>query len=341
MAIGLSAISQVCRRLSERLSDSINDSAENTRVNVLIGTPAAAAPGESDNNHRLNLFFFRFEPSGFDADRLPGETWLLRMHCLVTPFCVDETPVAAGENDLRVIGATLRFFHEHPVHQIAAEGETFLIQSVFLNLGLDQLNQLWSTQGDTVYRPSVLFEMSLVPVIPREPAVGAPLVGSVSLGVRANLAARVGAGPAAAPQVPVMRPATQSEDWTPALCLVAGGVCLQSVSLALGSPELAAFDPSAWVAGAPGTLASLRWETWDSVAGWVPLAAGAPFPIQDGQIDPDALSGAHTRATALPFTDRAGQAVLYAERTYIRAADGASIAVRSNPVLVTCYGPAP
>ena len=340
MAVRLSSLSQVCRRLAQDLSDGIN-SADTTRVNVLLGTPSAAAPGDSDTTHRLNLFFFRFEPAGFDADVLPGETWLLRMHCLATPFCVDEAPLSAGENDLRVIGEVLRHVHEHPVFELDVEDETVLIQVIFLNLGLDQLNQLWSTQGDTVYRPSALFEVSLTPVIPRAPAIPAPLVGAVGLGVRADMAARTGAGPAIPPSVSVTQPATDAEAWTPALCLVAGGACLQSVSLALGSDALNHFEPAAWVAGARGSEVRLRWETWDSTQGWRPEAASDPFPIQDERIDPDNLANATTVPVDLPFTDHAGQAVLYAERIYARAADGVQVTLRSNPVLVALHETAP
>ncbi len=340
MAVGLSSLAQVCRGLADDLSDGIN-SATTSRVKVLLGTPAAAAPAESDTSHRLNLFFFRFEPSGFQSDLLPGQTWLLRLHCLATPFCVDEAPLNAGENDLRVMGEVLRHFHEQPLFEIQVEGETFLIQVIFLNLGLDQLNQLWSTQGDTVYRPSALFEVSLAPVMPREPAVPAPLVGALGLGVRANLAARTGAGPAMPPPVRPMQPATSTEDWVPALCLVSDGACLWSLALALGSAELAAFTPAAWVAGQPGSPVRLRWEVWSPLEGWQPQGAGAPFNLQDARIDPGAVANAHTEATALPFSDRAGQAVLYAERTYLRGADGVSITLRSNPVLVTLYGAGP
>jgi hypothetical protein len=37
----------------------------------------------------------------------------------------------------------------------------------------------------------------------------------------------------------------------------------------------------------------------------------------------------------------AGQAVLYAERNYVRGNDGASLTVRSNPVLINLYQAGP
>src|SRR5262245_52329546 len=115
MAVGISSLSAVCRQFAAVVSDGINDEGDTTRIDVLVGTPAAAAPAETEQVQRLNLFFFRFEPAGFFPDTLPSQPWLLRMHCLITPFCTDEDGGTAGENDLRVIGRVLRLFHEHPV----------------------------------------------------------------------------------------------------------------------------------------------------------------------------------------------------------------------------------
>jgi hypothetical protein len=335
MPVGLSSLSQVCRQLAQQLSAGIN-AADRSRIDVLLGTPAAAAPTDTDTNHRLNLFFFRFEPAAFDADLLPGENWLLRLHCLATPFCVDENPIPAGENDLRVIGEVLRHFHENPVFDLPVDSGTFRIQVIFLTLGLDQLNQLWSTQGDTVYRPSALFEVSLAPVIPRIAALPAGLTGAIGIDVRADLGATAAGITARPPALLLLTPDTRMDDWAPALGLVDAGVCLQSITFQTGSPQLAAFAPQAWVAGEPGALVTLIWETWEPSSGWVAQAPSAPLAIVDRSIDPDAVASASLQATALPFTDRAGQMVLYAERRFIRF-DGVVLTLRSNPVLVTLF----
>src|SRR5262245_610773 len=102
MPLGVSSLASVCRKFADVLRAGIAPPGATPDITVLIGTPAAAAPAASENSHRLNLFFFRFEPSGFFPDTLPGEPWLVRMHCLITPFCSDENSVTAGDNDLRV-----------------------------------------------------------------------------------------------------------------------------------------------------------------------------------------------------------------------------------------------
>ena len=240
MALVAASIAQISKSLSQYLSTELNKGG--STVHVLLGSPADAAPGESDSDHRFNLFFFRFEPSGFGPDTLPGETQFLRMHCLATPFAAQEDSIGAGENDLRLIGEALRVFHEKPVFELTAAGEPFHVQVLFQTLGLDQLNQLWSTQGDTVYRPSVLFEVSLAPVIPNEKAVTSPLAGAMGLDVRASMDAVSSGISASAPRVLVTRPDTSREGWVPSICLVRAGQCEQSLSFEVGSPELATHE---------------------------------------------------------------------------------------------------
>jgi len=262
MALALSPLSQVCKGIRAYLDGEIN-APDRSKVSVVLATPSdTASAGAGDSDHRLNLFFYRFEPSGLFPDTLPGETGWLRTFCLVTPFAAEEDSVGAGENDLRLIGEVMRIFHEKPVFQLPVDGEDYYLQVIFQPLGLDQLNQLWSTQGDTIYRPSVLYEVSLAPVIPAVPAVAAPLTGGFGLEVRATLDALETSVAGRLPEVPAMTPAITREDWAPAIAFVYDGSCAFSFSLALGSPELAAFTPRAWLAGKVGESVSLRWETW-------------------------------------------------------------------------------
>lgn len=338
MALPVSALSQVCRSIADFVSNRL-EAAQNN-VQVRIGSPAAAAPEKSDNEHRVNLFFFRVEPNGFGPAAAPGETWLLRLSCLVTSFGVDEDGISAGENDLRLLGSVLSAFHERPVlDAVAINGTTVRAQVVFQPLGMDDINHLWATQGDVPYRPSVAYEMALVPVPPRTPRVGGPLVGSIGFEARADPAGRHDpfGGRAAPPPVTAREVDTRPEGWAPSVCFVAGSACAESLSLAVGSPELAAFTPRVWVAGENGAAVRLRWEIWDAQDGWRPGGATVNTTATGPRLDPAEATGATTTPAALPFGDHPGQAVLYAERTYPRAADGVLVTVRSNPLLVNLF----
>jgi hypothetical protein len=338
MALPVSSLSQVCRSIADFVSNRL-EAAQNN-ILVRIGSPASAAPAQGDNEHRVNLFFYRVEPNGFGPAAAPDETWLLRLSCLVTSFGVDEDQISAGENDLRLLGGVLSAFHERPVlDPVAINGTTVRAQVVFQPLGMEDINHLWATQGDVPYRPSVAYEMALVPILPRNPRLGGPLVGAVGFEVRSDEAGRHEpfGGQAMPPPVVAREVNTRLEDWAPSLCFVAGGACVESVSFGLGSPALAAFDPRVWVAGLNGAAVRLRWEIWDGQDGWRPGGAIVDTVATGPRFDPDQAAGAATDLVALPFDDHAGQAVLYAERTFHRAADGVQITVRSNPLLVNLF----
>lgn len=188
MPLPESSLSRVCRAVAGFVAERLDAQRRNVRVE--IGSPAEAAPGESDTDHRVNLFFYRVEPSGFGPSPGPDETWRLRLRCLVTAFGVREEQVAAGENDLRLLGEVLAAFHERPVLDPLSlpEGEV-RARVVFQPLATEEINQLWATQGDTAYRPSVAYEVSLVPVPAGRPRPEAPEVESVDLQVRAGAGA--------------------------------------------------------------------------------------------------------------------------------------------------------
>ncbi|ABI57100.1 Pvc16 family protein [Alkalilimnicola ehrlichii MLHE-1] len=333
MALVASSVAQVCKGLAQYLGGEFDGL--DTKVHVLLGSPGDAATSEQDGEHNLNLFFFRFEPSGFDGDTLPGETQYLRMYCLATPFAVAEEAVSSGENDLRIIGEVLRVFQETPVFQLEADGEPFHLQVVFQTLGVEQINQLWATQGDTIYRPSVLFEVSLAPVIPQHRHVEPPRVGT--LGLEVGGMAGGGTTTTAGATVTRMRPETGREDWAPAASLVHQGALVQSLTFAVGSDELAGFTPQVWVVGEPGTEVTLRWEVWDDQQGWQPHPGGTEVTLTEAAIHPEGLADASLHTVALPFDDRSGQLLLYAERSYPRATDGRTLLRRSNPLLITLY----
>jgi hypothetical protein len=339
MALPASSLSQVCRSIADFVSARLK--AQQNNIQVRIGSPAAASPATGDTAHRVNLFFYRIEPNAFAPAPSPDETWFLRLHCLVTSFGVDEDQTSAGENDLRLLGGVLSAFHEQPIlAPIVVDGTTVRTQVVFQPLGTEEINHIWITQGDVPYRPSVAYEMALTPVVPQHPSLGGPLVGAVGFEVRADEAARFAAfgGHAAPPPVIAREVDTRFEEWAPSICFVAAGVCVESVAFKVGSPELAAFTPRVWIAGANNADVKLRWEIWDRTGGW--RASGAPAVdarATGPRLDPAQAGSATTTAIALPFNDHAGQAVLYAQRTFNRAADGVPVTVRSNPLLVNLF----
>jgi hypothetical protein len=333
MPLPETSLSRACRSVADFIQSSFAQASH--PIQVRLGTPAAAQPTPTDTEHRLNLFFNRFEPAGFGSHELPNQTLWIRVHCIITAFAVDEDRIGAGESDLRLIGEVLRLFHENPVlAPIDVGGELMQAQMVLQPLGLDQISQLWQTQSEVAYRPSLAYEIALVPILPRQPAIAAPRVGAIGAEVRPRLTpepASVAARPPPVDRDPVD---TSAAAWAPRIAFATPAGLVQSVSLALGSPELAALQPSVYLAGEIGAAVTLIWEVWDAAVGWRPGGTDQRATVGWSRLPED--TAAPGIAVTLPSTTTAGQAVLYASRT-IAPPTGPAIQIRSNPLLVTLY----
>jgi Pvc16 N-terminal domain len=347
VALPISPLSVVCDAIANFLSNGLD--ASNKNISVLIGAPSEVASTD-ETKHRVGLFFYRFAPSGFGPGPAADEPWLIRTYCLITVFGVLEDSILPGENELRLLGQVLRLLQEHsvlgPIEVVIEDPDPapvqvqVQLQVVFQPLGSEDLNHIWATQGDTSYRPSVAYEMALVPVIPSSRAIAPPLVGAIGAESRAGADKRNEPFGGTVQSIPVAAEAvdTRLEGWTPLICFVRKGECLQAVALVVGSAELSDFDPpSVWVAGDPAAIVTLRWDTWTASSGWSEAGESQGVSPVTAAIDPEGAIPSGLPIMKLPFTDSKGQAVLYATRTYTRASDDAAVTVRSNPLLVTLY----
>ena len=170
MPVPVSTLSQVCDNLRDVIRTGID--AATRDIEVTIGAPAVLGALDGATEHHLNLFFYRFEPSGFEPGTHPELPWRVRMFCMITPFAINETvaggTVSAGENDMRILGDTMRVLHEAPIlDPITVGGIDVRTRVVFMSTTDEQINQIWSTQGDTHYRPSAVYELSLTPIVRR------------------------------------------------------------------------------------------------------------------------------------------------------------------------------
>lgn len=309
-------------------------------IHVTIGSPALT-PDDADQD-QVNLFFYRFEPSGFEAESHPQDPWRLRMSCLITAMGAGSGDELAGENDLRLLGNVIRIFHQTPILEAVDVGaETVRLQVIFMPLSEDTINQVWSTQGEATYRPSVAYEMSLAPVVPvarrTPPAVVGLIGGEAMADTDAEARHRGFGGSARAPQVLARGVDLHDPDWPPLICWVVDAECRQTVSHdADGGP----FAPLIWVAGDPTDTVELVWERWDSGVGWAEIGVSAgvtPFGIG---IDPDALpdplppsfTQTPPETLELPVASFSRQYMVYARRT-----GGSGSMVRSDPLLLTLY----
>jgi len=346
MPLPQSSISVVCNAVYEFVRTGVGAAANG--ITVTMGAPARVADDNDSPPHRINLFFYRFEPSGFESAAHPNDPWRIRLYCLISAFGIDEGAVQAGENDLRMLGEIIRIFRERPVLDAVAVGsEQVRLQAVFSPISDEQINQVWSTQGDAIYRPSVIYEMALAPVIPSVLRVAPNLVGAVGQQARAAQTARYGSfnGVVQGPPVGVTEIDISNPHWAPTMCWIYQDACAHSLSFDVTSAEFAAFTPQIWLAGDSDGSVNLVWEVWDSATGWrsagVPVAA-TPF---NSMIDPDDIPVTAppfpltvTNPVVIPGGANAAQGVLYTTRT-VNIPGKSAVEVRSNPLLLSLYRP--
>lgn len=310
---------------------------------VTIDTPSAAVRSkqESDGNSVLNLFFFRIEPGAPPTDAGAGSRWYVRALCIVTAFSTADPSahISDGEVDLRILGEVLRYFHEHPVLVMSADHDNIdaQLQIVFCALSSEEINQIWSTQGDVPYRPSLLYEIALLPIDPR--TFTTPPLPVVSGGI--HLQTRGNTDEGATPERPVRWLSPHMEtgtgpNWSPAISFVVDGEATQSITFA--APADVA-DVFVWIAGVADAEVTLIWQRVANGA-WQPLAAGTttttvpeqPSPPGNGVVDPGHVDSAELRQVAVPVTEPGGL-LLFAER-----AGTGGRRLRSNPLIVTIGG---
>jgi hypothetical protein len=200
-----------------------------------------------------------------------------------------------------------------------------------------EINQIWSTQGDVAYRPSLLYEIALLPIEPRTHA--APPLPVVAGGLNLQSRANVVDGRHAPPIFPAawISPWMEigaGDNWVPVLSYITAGVATQSIAVA-AAPSLTV---PVWIAGRPGANVRLVWQHIDRGV-WEPVPGGAsdvvvpaqPDPPGDGVINPAAAGTAAKLDVAVPVPAvLPAYLLLAAERS---GTGGATL--RSNPLILT------
>ncbi len=346
MPLPESSISVVCNAIYDFVRTGVAAAANG--ISVTMGAPAKVADDSDTPPHRINLFFYRFEPGGFDSVAHPNDPWRIRLYCLISAFGIDEGSIQAGENDLRMLGEIIRIFRERPVLDTVTVGsEQVRLQAVFSPITDEQINQVWSTQGDAIYRPSVIYEMALAPVMPATLRVAPSLVGAIGHQARATQTARHGSfsGVIQDPPVGLTDIDVSNPHWVPALCWIYQNNCAHSLSFDVTSGEFAAFSAQIWLAGDSGDSVNLVWEVWDSTTGWRGIGAPVAATPFNAGIDPDNIPALVapfplnvTNPVVIPGGANAAQGILYAIRT-VTIPGRPTVELRSNPLLLSLYRP--
>jgi len=382
MALPTSSLAKICNQVREQV-DTLgqNPSPADWDVNVTIGAPGAnlggANLGGANNDNTLNLFFYRFEPSGFHADARPGEVQWMRVFCVITALGADEdanddgeVEYSAGFNELRMLSQVMRLFQEQPVMLMEGDdpGEVWHVQFIHRPLADEQINQLWSTQGDTIYRPSLVYEIALAPVEPKVPGSQPARVASVGSLAHGSISSPNRPWPAGRktryPDVPTMVVDTANPQWAPAAAMVTGPAGKRQAALSINLEVAADFgnfpQVDIWIAGHKASDLALVGQLLQNPAAdrssgrWLDITPVTGRTADAEGLDvnrPPAPGATHFTLTqahwsGIDSSNHSWQLQLFVER-HVRfqpdsgqwvdlphGADG-GIRIRSNPLLIT------
>jgi len=360
----------------------------NWEVTVMIGAPGANLSSNTSQNI-LNLFFYRFEPFSFAADAQPGDVQWVKMFCVITAFGIDEdinndakVDFSAGFNELRMLSQVMRLFQEKPVMLIEGDdaGEMWHTQFIQRPLADEQINQIWSTQGDTIYRPSLVYEITLAPIEPLVAKSQSARVASIGTYASSNVQNKNIDWPAdRATRYPALASVTVDTDnpqWAPAIMMLSGALSSRQASLSLhlqvpgngANADLSSFpEIDIWIAGDTAKTNNLALvgqllqnpDADKSAGKWQDIQRILNISADTITLDPEQLP----ETAAIQFTlkkshwsnispaSHSWQLQLFAER-YIRfdtvtgewqetTLENAAIRIRSNPVLITITREAP
>lgn len=338
MPIPSSSFYEICDAMAEYVRVGLQ--AVTHDIHIYLGAPAEIA-GKKDE-HRISLFFYRFEPSGFQAGAHPQDPWRLRLFCMFSCMAAEDNIDNPGADDLRLLGLVMALFHERPVLPlIEIGGEQLRLQVVFNPSSDEQLNQLWSIQGETGFRPSLVYEFALAPVMPQERRGEPPRVGTFGLETGAAIDARYApfGGSLHVPLATAQQVDTANPAWAPLVCWVDADQCIGSLSLDVDVTDPAVFTPTLWVAGLAGANVTLEWQIWQGDR-WSSVP-GINLVISSQGLDPDLIPVALPQIDLPPLDIDAEhdrwQLLLHATREYQPMPGSPPLTLRSNPLLISLY----
>ena len=365
----VSALSDAANKLRGLLLSQIDDIEEIKQLK--IGHPKETFDDMDSDLNNLNLFFYDIRFDGYPADGLSDDPFYVRLYCLITAVGANNvsTAISAGENDLRLIGEVMRVLHEHPILSVdrGDNVEVAQLQIIPHLLDLDNLNHIWSTQGDTAYRLSVAYEMSLAPVPMAIAVEPSPLVATpqmLSWGAMNRFMNEENTGVISLkPGVEYFEIDTDKEDWIPHISYIE--------QIPASIPELQyvikvggdlTSDLDILIAGKENATLQLVWSVWrrkadHSIVAWregIPDQAlpeekeisntpGSIIPFFPNRIDPGDIDSRRVVKAKLPddialADTKTWQAVLYAVHEWeheepLGSGNRVITGMISNPVL--------
>jgi hypothetical protein len=189
-----------------------------TEITVEIGNPAQFHPRPETAAPLITIWVYRLELDNTAFFATPDSAQALRLHTLFTAYCAAgaTSDESAGTFELRILSHIIRLFLEEPelgpiriVNALPVGPAAGLIMSDLMvearprSLDVEDMNHIWTTQGEAPFRTSIAYTFSFGVVTPSRPGDEGPPVltavledpldpGAGAVGARPEMPAEAG-----------------------------------------------------------------------------------------------------------------------------------------------------
>lgn len=167
------------------------------QLNVEIANPAQFHPRAADADaHLVTLFLYRIEPDHAALLSTPERGMAVRLKVMITVYGgqADGVEESIGTLEMRILSHIMRLFMEQPklgpikvketlplgpIAAFVTQGVT--VEAQQLSLDMEEVNHIWTTQGDTPFRTSLVYSFNYALVVPATPKdIGPPVLATES-----------------------------------------------------------------------------------------------------------------------------------------------------------------
>ena len=161
-------------------------------LDVEIGNPAGfSAPSGNSAKHLITLFLYRIEPDHAAYLSSPERGMAVKLRVMINVYGVKSTGSgeSAATTELRILSEIMRLFMEEPVFGPIKVKDTppigamlpFVTQGIEveaqqLSLDMEEINHIWTTQGETPFRTALVYSFNYGVVAPKSPKDDGPPV---------------------------------------------------------------------------------------------------------------------------------------------------------------------
>ena len=320
------------------------------QISVEIGNPANFHPYEK-STPLITIFVYRISPDNAAMVATPGSAMAVRIHTLVTVFCAkaEVEGEAPGSHELRILSHVARIFHEKPtlgplrIREAVPVGQLvqllahdLYVEAQLKSPEMEEINHIWTTQAETPYRTSLVYELVHAFVTPAKPSDEGPPVLRTTLAWRDGEADPYQEGVAPYVAVDNAKPPPRQAVMAFNSGTAAAPFLVPAISLALAAQPDPVVLKLAAIAEAAEPL-KLELEMWnEATLTWTTVPLGAPG---GGMVATQPRTGLPINAplamTDVQFARPVQPAVL--RLTAQRTSDPASLTV--NALTITLEGP--